>query len=330
MALKDRIKAARMAKGMTLDELAQRVGVKPPTIQRYESGAIKNIPDDRLELIAKALGTTQTELRELEDEVFGTIEDMPYDVNSSIKSLTETFLRRPALVQEEIISKLSKLDSTFSQNVNELLLDNGDINGFMKETGLPIAIVGKFMQGETVETTPSEAERISTFFKRNVVDMFFTPNISSDNHEPSAEELPANQALSQVEDPSFSTNEIPDTIADMLKQQLDLHSQFPNNTYLVLTELARYLYSHTDDVSAKKTETAIDIINDPRFPSILDKTIIKFHQKHPGAANTNTLASLIAKRIYKNSSMFIILCLRNAFPVKNLIAYLEGVLKLDQ
>ena len=330
MALKDRIKAARLAKRMTLDEVAQQVGVSRQTIQRYESGAIKNIPDDRLELLAKALGTTQTELRELSNEIFETTEDMPYDVNSSLKSLTEIFVRRPSLVQEEIISKLSKLDSTFSQNVNALLLANGDINAFMNETGLPIATVGKFMQGDVVETTPSEAERISTFFKRNVVDMFFKPNILSNSHEPPSEERPASQVPPPKESQPPSTDKLPDTVAGMLDYQINLHSQYRDNTYLVIIGLANYLDSHRDKISAKKTEEAINIINDSRLPAILDRAIIKFHQKHPGATDTNTIASLIAKEIYKNCSLFVILYLMNASPVKNMIRYLEHELKMDQ
>ena len=43
---------------MTLDEVAQKVGVSRQTIQRYESGVIQNIPSDNIEKIANILGVS--------------------------------------------------------------------------------------------------------------------------------------------------------------------------------------------------------------------------------------------------------------------------------
>jgi len=53
-----RIKERRTESGLTLEALARLSGVTRQTIQRYESGVIKNIPSDRVECIAKALETT--------------------------------------------------------------------------------------------------------------------------------------------------------------------------------------------------------------------------------------------------------------------------------
>ncbi len=50
-----RIRERRLAKGMTLLELANKIGVREATVQRYESGAIKNIKYNTLIKIAKAL-----------------------------------------------------------------------------------------------------------------------------------------------------------------------------------------------------------------------------------------------------------------------------------
>lgn len=58
MGLKENIKAKRIEKQMTLEELANKVGVSRQTIQRYESGTISNIPSDKIELMANALETT--------------------------------------------------------------------------------------------------------------------------------------------------------------------------------------------------------------------------------------------------------------------------------
>lgn len=58
MALKDRLKQRRMELDMTLEDVAQRIGTTRQTIQKYESGVVSNIPSDKIESLAQALGTT--------------------------------------------------------------------------------------------------------------------------------------------------------------------------------------------------------------------------------------------------------------------------------
>ena len=41
--LNQRIKERRLAQGLTLAQVAEKLGVKEATVQRYESGDIKNI-----------------------------------------------------------------------------------------------------------------------------------------------------------------------------------------------------------------------------------------------------------------------------------------------
>ena len=53
MDLKKNIKKYRLAKKMTLDELAEKIGIKKSTLQRYESGVITNIPSDKIEKMAE-------------------------------------------------------------------------------------------------------------------------------------------------------------------------------------------------------------------------------------------------------------------------------------
>jgi transcriptional regulator with XRE-family HTH domain len=62
MAIGNRLKTRRNELGLTLENLAQRVGVSRQTIQRYESGVIENIPPDKIETLAKALRTTPSYL----------------------------------------------------------------------------------------------------------------------------------------------------------------------------------------------------------------------------------------------------------------------------
>lgn len=58
MSIGENIKKKRLARNLTLEELANYIGTSKQTIQRYESGVISNIPSDKIELIAKYLNTT--------------------------------------------------------------------------------------------------------------------------------------------------------------------------------------------------------------------------------------------------------------------------------
>ena len=56
--LKDRLREARKNAGLTLAEVAERVGVSRQTIHRYENGIISNIPSSNIEKMAIVLNTT--------------------------------------------------------------------------------------------------------------------------------------------------------------------------------------------------------------------------------------------------------------------------------
>lgn len=68
MTIGNRIKEKRIEKSMTLEEVGKIAGVSRATIQRYESGAITNIPSDRIESIAMALKTTPAYIMGWEDD----------------------------------------------------------------------------------------------------------------------------------------------------------------------------------------------------------------------------------------------------------------------
>lgn len=58
----DRIKQRRIELGLTVDELAEKIGKSRATIYRYENGDIENMPTPILEPLAKALETTPADL----------------------------------------------------------------------------------------------------------------------------------------------------------------------------------------------------------------------------------------------------------------------------
>lgn len=62
MTIGERIKECRCNLKITLETVAQRVGVSRQTIQRYESGVISNIPLDTIKAIAEILHTTPSYL----------------------------------------------------------------------------------------------------------------------------------------------------------------------------------------------------------------------------------------------------------------------------
>ena len=54
----ERIKSQRLKSGYTLAEVADLLGVKEPTVQRYESGEIKNIKHETITKLAYIFHTT--------------------------------------------------------------------------------------------------------------------------------------------------------------------------------------------------------------------------------------------------------------------------------
>lgn len=62
MTVGDRIRKLRQQKKITQTELAEKVNTTKQNIYKYETGIISNIPYDKLELIAEALGTSPQHL----------------------------------------------------------------------------------------------------------------------------------------------------------------------------------------------------------------------------------------------------------------------------
>ncbi|MDV9583828.1 helix-turn-helix transcriptional regulator [Clostridioides difficile] len=55
LEITNRIKNKRLELNMSYQDLANKTGLSKSTLQRYETGAIKNIPLDKLEILAHAL-----------------------------------------------------------------------------------------------------------------------------------------------------------------------------------------------------------------------------------------------------------------------------------
>ena len=60
--LQDKLRELRREKGMSLGKVAEMVGTSRQTIHRYENGIITNIPHEKVESLARVLGTTPAAL----------------------------------------------------------------------------------------------------------------------------------------------------------------------------------------------------------------------------------------------------------------------------
>lgn len=58
MSIGQRIKTMRLEQGLSIDDLAYKVGKNRTTIYRYENGDIENLPLGILDSLANALNTT--------------------------------------------------------------------------------------------------------------------------------------------------------------------------------------------------------------------------------------------------------------------------------
>ena len=87
-----KIKKLRLAKGMTLEQVATIVGVGKSTVRKWETGMIENMKRDKIALLAKALSTTPAYLMGWNEE-----EDFPVEpiVTEEEKLVLDLFRRVP-------------------------------------------------------------------------------------------------------------------------------------------------------------------------------------------------------------------------------------------
>lgn len=137
MELKDIIRTRRLALGLTQEELGKKIGVKAPTINRYESGDIVNIRRDKISKLADALEITTAEL------IGGTV----YSIENAPNLMPVSFLKRipvygpipagsPSLANDYIIGyepfEIEEADNHFflkvsGDSMNGARICNGDL-----------------------------------------------------------------------------------------------------------------------------------------------------------------------------------------------------------
>lgn len=89
-----RIKQLRQERGLTLEQVANVVGVGKSTVRKWETGMIANMKRDKIASLAKALGTTPAYL-------------MGWDENEAIKEIpTERILSEKEIALLELFNRV--------------------------------------------------------------------------------------------------------------------------------------------------------------------------------------------------------------------------------
>lgn len=112
MGFKENLKKYRLEKSMTLEELANVIGVSRQTVQKYESGVISNIPFDKIEKLSKALDISPSILMGWNNK---KEKSLYYLLNDTV--LENDFMKN---TRAEILKELFK-NEDFEKNVKDLL-----------------------------------------------------------------------------------------------------------------------------------------------------------------------------------------------------------------
>ena len=104
--LTERIRELRRAKGLSLEQLAEAIGTSRQTVHRYETGVITNIPSEKIEAMARTLGTTPARLMGWEDNdlpTFNSINASPFSAvaTKSLPMLGNVACGEPIFANEE-------------------------------------------------------------------------------------------------------------------------------------------------------------------------------------------------------------------------------------
>lgn len=144
MDIGERIKYKRTKKQMTLEDVSYLVGVSRQTLSRYETGIIKGIPSDRIEKIARALGTTPAYLMGWEDDgvdIFSIPNITPPPETYKVPRLGSIACGEPILAEENIegydnIPINEKCDFTLvckGDSMTGARINDGDIVGIKQQ-----------------------------------------------------------------------------------------------------------------------------------------------------------------------------------------------------
>lgn len=134
MALKDNLKFYRDAAGLTLEDVAPRIGVSAATLNRYESGVIVNVPSNKIEQLAIIYGTTPSIL-------------MGWGTENSSKPKTH-WVKVPVLGRVRAGIPTDAIEEIIGyEEVPESLASTGDFFGLQVQGD---SMIPRFVEGDVV------------------------------------------------------------------------------------------------------------------------------------------------------------------------------------
>ena len=103
--LSRKIKQLRLEKNMTLEQVAQIVGVGKSTVRKWETGMIANMKRDKISALAKALGTTPAYLMGWKEEQKNIPQDK-IELSEGERMLLDLFNRVPEDQQKLVLQMI--------------------------------------------------------------------------------------------------------------------------------------------------------------------------------------------------------------------------------
>ena len=101
-----RIKELRQERGMTLEQVADIVGVGKSTVRKWETGMIANMRRDKIAALAKALGTTPAYLMGWNEDDDSKKSTDKQELTEGEKALLELFRKVPKEQQELVLQMI--------------------------------------------------------------------------------------------------------------------------------------------------------------------------------------------------------------------------------
>lgn len=103
MTVGDRIRTLRKREGISQTDLAQKMGVIKQTLYKYETGIVTNIPSEKIEAAARALGVTPGYLMGWEDQ---DAESLSYVRHRAINDMLDKLTPSEVEMVEGIIRQI--------------------------------------------------------------------------------------------------------------------------------------------------------------------------------------------------------------------------------
>lgn len=116
----NRIKNRRLELNLSYQDLANKTGLSKSTLQRYETGSIKNMPLDKLGILSNALNVDPVWLIGFDDK-----EDVPTTISDRIipfkeSALVNAFNKLNDTGKDEAIKRVSELSEIIKYTQNEI------------------------------------------------------------------------------------------------------------------------------------------------------------------------------------------------------------------